>query len=43
MKGLRSTTGWDLGPVIRLHIGLEDIDDLLADLSQALEVYKQHL
>ena len=43
MKGLRSNTGWDLGPVIRLHIGLEDIDDLINDLSQALEVYQQHL
>ena len=43
MKGLRSNTGWDLGPVIRLHIGLEGADDLISDLSQALEVYKQHL
>jgi cystathionine beta-lyase len=43
MKGLRSNTGWDLGPVIRLHIGLEDVEDLISDLSQALEVYKQHL
>lgn len=43
MKGLRSATGWQLGPVIRLHIGLEDVDDLIADLLQALRVYKQHL
>ena len=43
MKGLRSNTGWDLGPVIRLHIGLEDVDDLINDLSQALEIYQQHL
>ncbi|WP_138532931.1 PLP-dependent transferase, partial [Pseudoalteromonas sp. S185] len=38
-----SSYGWDLGPFIRLHIGIEDIDDLIADLAQALEVYKQHL
>ena len=43
MKGLRSATGWQLGPVIRLHIGLEDVDDLITDLTQALDVYKQHL
>ena len=24
------------GPVVRLHIGLEDVDDILADLDQAL-------
>ncbi len=34
---LRTATKWqDEGPVIRLHIGLEDTDDLLADLEQAL-------
>ncbi len=27
------------GPLIRLHIGLEDADDLIADLRQALDVY----
>lgn len=27
------------GPVVRLHIGLEDPDDLIADLHQALAVY----
>ncbi|MFM9815986.1 PLP-dependent transferase [Streptomyces scabiei] len=43
MKNLRSATGWEQGPVIRLHIGLEDVDDLIADLAQALEVYQQHL
>ena len=43
VKGLRSATGWSLGPVIRLHIGLEDVDDLIADLSQALAIYQQHL
>jgi cystathionine beta-lyase len=27
------------GPLVRLHVGLEDPDDLMADLSDALEVY----
>ena len=43
MKGLRSQTGWEHGPVIRLHIGLEDAEDLIADLQQALAIYEQHL
>jgi cystathionine beta-lyase len=29
------------GPLIRLHIGLEDVDDLKVDLDQALKVYGQ--
>lgn len=33
---LRSATRWPAdGPVIRLHIGLEDPDDLIADIEQA--------
>lgn len=32
----RSATRWDHGRVIRLNIGLEDADDLIADLEQAL-------
>jgi len=33
---LRTATKWlDEGPVIRLHIGLEDADDLIADVTQA--------
>jgi cysteine-S-conjugate beta-lyase len=33
---LRTATKWpDDGPVIRLHIGLEDTEDLIADLAQA--------
>jgi cystathionine beta-lyase len=24
------------GPVVRVHIGLEDVDDLIADLKQGL-------
>ncbi len=27
------------GPLVRLHVGLEDPDDLIADLRQALDVY----
>ncbi len=30
------------GPLIRLHIGLEDPGDLVADLAQALAVYASH-
>ena len=33
---LRTATTWDAGgPVIRFHIGLEDADDLIADVEQA--------
>lgn len=38
MSEARSVTDWSArGPVIRLHIGLEDPCDLIADLAQALE------
>jgi cysteine-S-conjugate beta-lyase len=30
------------GPVVRLHIGLEDVDDLTADLRQGLDVMRAH-
>ncbi|RRS07772.1 cystathionine beta-lyase [Pseudoalteromonas sp. J010] len=43
MEHLRSATGWTLGPVIRLHIGLEDVEDLIEDLEHALKVYEQNL
>jgi cystathionine beta-lyase len=33
------TRGFE-GPVVRLHIGLEDVDDLIADLEQALAVMR---
>jgi len=34
----RSATRWEAeGPVVRLSIGLEDADDLIADLAQALD------
>ena len=33
---LRSATKWASGPSFRLHVGLEDSEDLVADLAQAL-------
>lgn len=39
MASMRTATGWDKGVVIRLHIGLEDPEDLIADLSQALDAF----
>jgi cystathionine beta-lyase len=37
VRRIRTATEWDAaGPLIRLHIGLEDPDDLIADLKQAL-------
>ena len=37
---LRSAVGWDSGPCLRLHAGLEDIDDLIADLTRGFERLK---
>ncbi|WP_374765270.1 cystathionine beta-lyase [Yunchengibacter salinarum] len=40
----RSVTPWQApGPVLRLHIGLEEPEDLIAELDQGLERYKAHL
>jgi cystathionine beta-lyase len=37
---LRTATRWEAeGPLVRLHIGLEDADDLIEDLAQALARY----
>lgn len=37
VEGNRSATRWQPGgPTVRLHIGLEDPDDLIADLEQAM-------
>jgi cystathionine beta-lyase len=37
---LRTVTAWKAeGPLVRLHIGLEDPDDLIEDLAQALAGY----
>jgi cysteine-S-conjugate beta-lyase len=33
----RSVKPWNEGPVLRLHVGLEDVDDLIADLAQGFE------
>jgi len=42
--GYRTATQWDAaGPVIRLHIGLEDPDDLIADLDAGLARYRAAL
>ena len=44
IKNLRSATGWDAsGPLIRLHIGLEDVDDLIADLEKGFARFNQNL
>lgn len=38
IQALRTATRWPhQGPLIRLHIGLEDVEDLLADLDAAFE------
>jgi cystathionine beta-lyase len=40
----RTATNWQpSGPTVRLHIGLEDPDDLIADLEEGLKLYEQHL
>jgi len=37
IAAMRSVTPWDApGPVLRLHAGLEDADDLKADLAAGL-------
>ncbi len=39
---MRTATKWNPGgPLIRLHIGLEDADDLIADLEQGLMRLRQ--
>lgn len=42
LQNLRSATSWRYsGPLIRLHIGLEDVEDLLADLDAAFARFHQ--
>src|SRR5262245_6137334 len=36
-EGVRDVRPWSGGPLIRLHIGLEPVDDLWADLESALD------
>lgn len=44
VKGLRTATEWQAaGPLMRVHIGLEDVDDLIADLAQGFERFNQVL
>jgi cysteine-S-conjugate beta-lyase len=39
---IRTATRWDAaGPAVRLHIGLEHVDDLVADLDAGLKRFKQ--
>jgi cystathionine beta-lyase len=37
---IRTAARWDEGPTLRLHAGLEDLDDLIADLSRGFERLK---
>ena len=42
LQKLRTASSWPYsGPLIRLHIGLEHVDDLLADLTAAFERFAQ--
>ncbi|MBB5987961.1 cystathionine beta-lyase [Sphingobium lignivorans] len=41
LKGLRSATAPARGPLVRVNIGLEDVADLIADIEQALAVWKE--
>jgi cysteine-S-conjugate beta-lyase len=44
LKKERSLNLWDdYGPLVRLHVGLEDPDDLIADLAQGIEHYLRAL
>ncbi len=43
VAGMRTATTWKDGPVIRLHVGLEDVDDLKADLDAAFARYRAAL
>jgi len=44
LKNERDLGLWDdYGPLVRLHIGLENADDLIADLDQGLEHFKRAL
>lgn len=43
-SNFRTASKWQApGPLMRLHIGLEDPDDLIADLEAGLERYTQHV
>lgn len=40
LSRIRTATKWTAGPVIRLQVGLEDVDDLIADLADAFARYE---
>jgi cysteine-S-conjugate beta-lyase len=41
VRNIRTATAWKAdGPLLRLHIGLEDPDDLISDLEQAFDVMR---
>ena len=43
-RGSRSVTEWKgEGPVVRIHIGLEDTDDLIEDLAAGLKRYSKRM
>lgn len=43
-RGSRSVTEWKgEGPVVRIHIGLEDTDDLIEDLAAGLKRYSKRI
>jgi len=37
LQGLRTMKPWDGGPLVRLHVGLESVADLLEDLEQGFQ------
>ncbi|MCF8474299.1 MAG: cystathionine beta-lyase [Emcibacter sp.] len=44
IKNYRTTTEWNYkGPLIRLHVGLEDPEDLIADLDRAFQRFNDNL
>lgn len=44
VQGLRTATKWPYtAPLVRLHIGLEDVDDLIEDLEKAFNRFHQAL
>ena len=44
VNAIRSATTFDCEyPLIRLHIGLEDVDDLIEDLSKGFDRFNQIL
>lgn len=44
VKKERDLSNWDdYGIIVRLHVGLEDVDDLIADLEQGFEHYNNAL